>query len=94
MPHGAPEALFFARLEEACQAIRLYAPDVLVFSLGFDIYENDPQAKVSVTTEGFSRLGQAIDALNLPTLVVQEGGYALDALEKNARAFFLGLLGR
>ncbi|WP_136068981.1 histone deacetylase family protein [Modicisalibacter radicis] len=92
MPHDAPEALFFARLDEARQALRLYAPDVLVLALGFDIYHDDPQARVSVSTDGFSRLGQAIAELALPTLVVQEGGYALDALEANAYSFFRGLL--
>lgn len=92
MPHDAPEALFFARLDEARRALRLYAPDVLILALGFDIYHDDPQAKVSVSTDGFSRLGQAIAELALPTLVVQEGGYARDALEANAYSFFRGLL--
>lgn len=94
LPHGAPEALFFARLDEAIQAIALYAPDVLVLSLGFDIYEHDPQAKVAVTTEGFARLGRTIAELALPTLVIQEGGYALEMLERNVHTFFEGFLAR
>jgi len=91
LPHGSPESAFFERLDEAAQAIRLYQPDVLVVALGFDVYEEDPQAKVAVTSEGFTRLGQAIGAMDLPTLVVQEGGYHLDSLERNARNFFTGL---
>ncbi|GHB06814.1 histone deacetylase family protein [Modicisalibacter luteus] len=92
MPHGASEMEFFARLDEACRAIALYAPDALVLALGFDIYTDDPQAKVSVTTEGFAQLGQIIAELALPTLVIQEGGYAVDSLETNAQAFFRSLL--
>jgi acetoin utilization deacetylase AcuC-like enzyme len=61
-----------------------------VLALGFDIYKEDPQSMVAVTTEGFGRLGGAIGALNLPTLIVQEGGYHIDTLEVNARAFFGG----
>ena len=91
MPHGASEADFFARLDEGLSAIRLYHPDVVVLSLGFDIYHNDPQAKVSVSSEGFHRLGRAVASLGLPVLVVQEGGYDLDALEENVRQFVTGL---
>ncbi|GHB18431.1 histone deacetylase family protein [Salinicola rhizosphaerae] len=93
MPHGSQESVFFARLAEARQAIELFEPDALVLALGFDIHEKDPQAKVAVTTEGFGRLGREINALDLPTLVVQEGGYYLEGLEQNAVSFFEGLRG-
>lgn len=93
MPHGSDEATFFARLDEAMEAIRAFRPDALVHALGFDIYEEDPQAQVSVSSEGFGRLGQAIAALDLPTLVVQEGGYHLESLAHNATNFFSGLQG-
>jgi len=43
---------------------------------------------VAVTTEGFARLGEEIRGLRLPCLIVQEGGYHLESLEANARAFF------
>ncbi|WP_110650058.1 histone deacetylase family protein [Salinicola peritrichatus] len=94
MPHGSKESVFFERLEQACQAIRLFEPDALVLALGFDIHEKDPQAKVAVSTPGFARLGDTVAGLNLPTLVVQEGGYYLEGLEDNAVSFFEGLLGR
>lgn len=91
MPHGASEAEFFACLAEAQRAIQLYAPDILILTLGFDIYHADPQAKVSVSTEGFARLGQKIADIDVPTLVVQEGGYDIATLEMNAHAFFSAL---
>ncbi|HBM42770.1 MAG TPA: acetylpolyamine amidohydrolase, partial [Halomonas sp.] len=81
MPHGSKEAVFFERLADACQAIRLFEPDALVLALGFDIYERDPQAKVAVSTAGFAELGRRVAELNVPTLVVQEGGYYLEGLE-------------
>lgn len=61
-----------------------------MLALGFDIYKDDPQSMVAVTTEGFGKLGAQIGALKLPTLIVQEGGYHIDTLEVNARAFFDG----
>ena len=94
MPHGSEESVFFDRLEEACQAIRLFEPDAIVLALGFDIYELDPQAKVAVSTAGFGELGRRVSGLNVPTLVVQEGGYYLEGLEANAVSFFEGLVGK
>ncbi|OZI26218.1 acetylpolyamine amidohydrolase [Bordetella genomosp. 9] len=93
MPHGSPESVFFERLAEARRAIDLFQPDALVLSLGFDIFEKDPQAKVAVTENGFERLGREVSALKLPTLVVQEGGYYIEGLESNAMRFFGGLQG-
>lgn len=36
-------------------------------------------------------MGQRIGALNLPTLVVLEGGYALDAIGENTVNFLEGI---
>jgi acetoin utilization deacetylase AcuC-like enzyme len=90
MPHGSGEEVFFDQLEVALRAVRRFQPDALVLALGFDIYKDDPQAMVAVTTEGFGRLGGAIGGLGLPTVIVQEGGYHIDSLRDNARAFFGG----
>jgi acetoin utilization deacetylase AcuC-like enzyme len=90
MPHGSSEEVFFDSLDTAARVLKRFQPDALVLALGFDIYKDDPQSMVAVTTEGFGRLGGAIGALQLPTLIVQEGGYHIDTLEVNARAFFDG----
>lgn len=91
MPHGSSEATFFARLDQAVGAIEAFRPDALVLTLGYDVYEKDPQAKVAVTGDGFRRLGETAAAFGLPLLVVQEGGYYLEGLEDNTRQFFTGL---
>jgi acetoin utilization deacetylase AcuC-like enzyme len=90
MPHGSGEEVFFDHLDSALRIVTRFQPDALVLALGFDIYKEDPQAMVAVTTEGFGRLGAAIGALNLPSVIVQEGGYHIDSLEANARSFFGG----
>lgn len=88
MPHGASEDLFMEKLEQSLAAVKDFQADALVLSLGFDIYELDPQSKVAVTREGFARLGERIRSLGLPCVIVQEGGYHLETLESNAQAFF------
>ena len=94
MPHGSPEHVFFDNLDIALEALRAFQPDALVLALGFDIYKDDPQSLVAVTTQGFGRLGALVHALGLPTLVVQEGGYHLESLTDNTVAFFNGFLGK
>jgi acetoin utilization deacetylase AcuC-like enzyme len=91
MPHGSDESLFFNRLETAIQAIEAYQPDAMVFCSGFDIYEEDPQSKVRVTTTGIERLASQVSQLNLPMVIVQEGGYHYDTMPNNLAAFFKGL---
>jgi acetoin utilization deacetylase AcuC-like enzyme len=93
MPHGSSEDVFFDRLDAAVRVLERFQPEVLVLALGFDIYKDDPQAMVAVTTEGFGKLGRTIGELKLPTLIVQEGGYHIDTLEVNAQAFFNGFSG-
>jgi len=89
MPHGSSEAYFLEKLNEALAAVTAYNPDVVVLSFGFDIYQLDPQSKVAVTEQGFARTGAGIRQLNIPCLIVQEGGYHLESLGDNARAFFV-----
>jgi len=91
LPHGSCEDDFFARLDEALAAIRLYQPDALILALGFDIYKDDPQARVSVSSEGFCRLGTHLHHSGWPILVVQEGGYDMETLGQNVQQFFRGL---
>ena len=92
LPHGSDADAFFGRLDEAIAAIRLFAPDALVFSNGFDIYHEDPQAKIGVESEDIRMLGGRIKALDLPTVVIQEGGYHYDSLADNTEALLGGLL--
>jgi len=92
MAHGASEATFFAHLDQAVDTIDRFRASALVAAIGFDIYVDDPLGKAGVTTEGMGILGDRIAALNLPTVILQEGGYHRESLEKNAFAFFSGFL--
>ncbi len=92
MPHGSSEKVFFDCIDKALATLAQFKPDVLVLALGFDVYKDDPQSLVAVTTAGFERLGNIVAGLGLPTLVVQEGGYHLGDMADNTASFFRGFL--
>jgi acetoin utilization deacetylase AcuC-like enzyme len=52
----------------------------LVVALGVDAAAGDPESPLRVTADGFRAAGRALGELGLPTVVVQEGGYDLDAI--------------
>ncbi|ESY26561.1 histone deacetylase family protein [Mesorhizobium sp. M0871] len=94
LPRKSADAAFLEALEVAFQRIRAFSPDALVVALGLDAFEGDPFGGLSVTTPGFSRIGEAIAKLGLPTIIVQEGGYLCDALGDNLTAFLTGFGGK
>jgi acetoin utilization deacetylase AcuC-like enzyme/ribosomal protein S18 acetylase RimI-like enzyme len=75
-------------LDEALAVVRRYGPKYLIVSLGFDIMAGDPTGSFAVTTAGLDKIARRIAALRLPTLIVQEGGYAVRNLRIGARSFF------
>ena len=81
-------------LEEALAMVEAFAPDApLVISAGFDTFERDPIGDLALHTPDYAEIGRLIAALGMPTIVLQEGGYALDALGSNALALLSGLSG-
>lgn len=93
LPFGTDEAGYVATLTQALSKIRAYAPGALVISLGFDTYRGDPMAQFLLDMPSYTRIGAMIAGLNLPTLYVQEGGYAVGALGEMAVSFFEGVTG-
>ena len=71
-------------LGDACRKISHYAPDALVISLGVDTFEHDPISFFKLSSDDFKRYGATIAGLNLPTLFVMEGGYAVEEIGINA----------
>jgi len=70
-------------LRDACRKIEAFAPDVLAVSLGVDTYEGDPISFFKLASDDFKRYGALIAGLNLPTLFVMEGGYAVQEIGIN-----------
>jgi acetoin utilization deacetylase AcuC-like enzyme len=77
LPRGTGWATYAAALDEALGRIAAFAPQALVVSLGVDIFGGDPISSFTLTAADFPRLGARLAALGLPTVLVQEGGYAV-----------------
>jgi acetoin utilization deacetylase AcuC-like enzyme len=84
---GTDDARYLAALEGALGLIRSFAPEYLVISAGMDIYADDPLGTIKVSTEGIGEIGKRIAALNLPSVIIMEGGYNNEALGRNIVAF-------
>lgn len=78
----------------ALDRVAEFKPDALVVSLGLDAHENDPLKGLQVTFDGFRRAGKMIAAADLPTVLVQEGGYLSPDLTTSLVAYLAGYTGR
>jgi acetoin utilization deacetylase AcuC-like enzyme len=90
LARGADLGVYTAALARALDAIAAFSPSLLVVSFGADTFEGDPISHFALRSGDYPRISQAIAALDLPTLVVMEGGYAVDALGDNVAAFLEG----
>jgi acetoin utilization deacetylase AcuC-like enzyme len=91
LPDGTGDDAYLEALAEAMAVVAGFDPATLVVSAGFDTFAGDPLGAFQVTTGGFRRIGAALAAAGRPTVVVQEGGYAVEALGANALALLRGV---
>lgn len=84
LPHGTHWNRYAEALEDACTHVAAYVPDALIVSLGVDTFEADPISQFKLRNNDYLRLGERIGALQIPTLFVMEGGYAVDDIGVNA----------
>jgi acetoin utilization deacetylase AcuC-like enzyme len=84
---GAGNEEWSNALNEGLARITEYAPGALVVALGFDAHEADPLKGGQMTTGAYADMAARISRLGLPTVLVQEGGYAGDHLAANLAAF-------
>jgi acetoin utilization deacetylase AcuC-like enzyme len=80
---GTTDAQYLSALDEALDMLKNFAPKTLVLSAGMDTFDGDPLGSFKISREGFVQIGKKISALNLPTVIVMEGGYANKALGEN-----------
>lgn len=88
--HVTPEA-YRETLATALARLRKYRPNFLVLAMGFDTARADPTGSWENRAADFEAIGAMIAAENIPTVVVQEGGYRTRTLGHNAARFFAGL---
>jgi acetoin utilization deacetylase AcuC-like enzyme len=93
-PLRANDAAYLADLDRALAWIDDTPGDVIVVSLGFDTYEKDPIGDLALTTAGYHEMGRRVARLGRHLVILQEGGYHVGDLGRNAVAWLRGASGR
>jgi acetoin utilization deacetylase AcuC-like enzyme len=93
LPERTDDDEYLTVLTAACDAIETFGPEFLIVSLGLDTFVDDPIGDLALTADGFEAAGAVVARLELPTVVLQEGGYAADELGENARRWLHGVAG-
>jgi acetoin utilization deacetylase AcuC-like enzyme len=92
LPLGTEDRAYNIALSAALARVREFAPNFLVVSLGYDAHIDDPIGRLCLTTPYYRSVARSIAALNLPTVLIQEGGYNTEILGEIAQNFVRGFL--
>ena len=90
LPRGTGIDAYLAALETACLAVAAHGTELLVLSFGADTFAGDPISFFEIGEEDYARIGARVAALGIPTLIVMEGGYAIEALGRIVTSFLSG----
>jgi acetoin utilization deacetylase AcuC-like enzyme len=90
LPAALDDEGYLAALAEALDTVDRLDPAIVVVSLGLDTFGGDPICDLALTTDGFVRCGASVAERGRPLVVLQEGGYAGEALGANAVAWLRG----
>ncbi|MCK2182842.1 histone deacetylase family protein [Halomonas getboli] len=93
LPVGSNGAAFLAALDILIERLGEFVPQAVVVALGLDAHKDDPLAGLALETDDFATVGRRLAALDLPTVLVQEGGYPTEHLSHNLAAFMGGFQG-
>ncbi|QDW67604.1 histone deacetylase family protein [Luteimonas granuli] len=83
LPRGTGWEAWSAALDTALEAVAAFRAEALVVPLGVDTYEGDPISAFGLREEHFPMIGARLAAAGLPTVLVQEGGYAVREIGTN-----------
>jgi acetoin utilization deacetylase AcuC-like enzyme len=87
---GTTFAQWQVGLNEALQLIQAGGFDRLIISLGVDTFEHDPISFFKLASDDYLSVGAAIASVQLPTLFLLEGGYAVEAIGVNVAKVLIG----
>jgi acetoin utilization deacetylase AcuC-like enzyme len=94
LPAGTADDAYLEALDRALDAIARTQGSVVVVSLGFDTFGQDPIGTFALTTPVYHEVGRRVAALRRRLVILQEGGYHRPTLGENARAWLRGADGR
>jgi acetoin utilization deacetylase AcuC-like enzyme len=94
LPPGCSNEQYLDALDGALERIASELGSIMVVSLGFDTYGQDPIGDFALTTDVYHEVGRRCASLGKRLVILAEGGYYLPALGENARTFLRGVEGR
>ena len=90
LPRGTDWVAYEPALVAATEWIAGHGPELLIVSYGADTHEADPISHFRLKTPDYAAMARRIASLGVPTVVVMEGGYAVEALGANVAEFLGG----
>lgn len=87
LSYGADDTTFIDANRQIITTAIEQGAEALVLSAGWDAHHLDPLSKLAVTTDAYARIGEIYGRLGLPTVIIQEGGYSLEAVGAASLAF-------
>jgi len=94
LPPGTDAGAYLPALDKAVREIEQFDPTRLIVSLGVDTLREDPLGTFALGQEDIAEIARRLAALARPTVVVQEGGYAVEAVGPSVVGFLGALIGR
>ena len=90
LPRGTDWSGYAPALDQAIDWLESREPDLLIVNYGADTHEADPISHFQLKTSDYAPMARRIASMGLPTLIVMEGGYAVEALGANVAEFLSG----
>ncbi len=88
LPVTAGDAIWLEAIERALARVAAFGPKAMVLSIGLDASEHDSyEPALKVTNDGFAEAARRLARMQIPTLLVQEGGYLNAHLSKHLQTF-------
>ena len=84
LPRGTGYPAWAAALDTALARIQQFGAQALVVSMGMDTFVGDPISGFTLHSDDYLRVGARLRACGLPTVLVFEGGYAVQEVGVNA----------
>ncbi len=80
LPPATTDGPWLAAVDELATWAKANGARGLVVALGVDAAAGDPESPFEISDAGYRRAGRMLGSLRLPTALVQEGGYDLEAI--------------
>jgi acetoin utilization deacetylase AcuC-like enzyme len=93
LPQGTGWTEYKPALDQALQAILNFGARLLVLSFGADTFVGDPISHFAFEQTDFGKMAARLTELDLPSVIVMEGGYATGDLGSNVATFISGYAG-